>query len=59
MMGCLWGAYSGDKRLMSKFKNLKIWKILSLSLLQKKRKCVLKRTPRVWVDRYFKEIAGM
>lgn len=34
LMGCLWSTWSGDKRL-SKLKNLQIWKVLSLSILQK------------------------
>lgn len=34
---------------MKRNQNLKIWKIISLSELQKIRKHILKRTPRVWL----------
>ena len=29
---------------------MKIWKILSLSILQNIRRCTLERAPRVWLD---------
>ena len=45
-----------NKELLNKGnENLKIWKILSLSMLQRMRKCVQKRITEVWLTDHLTE----